>query len=481
MADTTPGGQRTGEPGAGHRAPKARSSLKTTLAKAFTWTVTVIGLAATVAVFTGPFAKSGTGLITITLASLAGICLIVVVACLLIVFGKDKVTIRVPFFTVGVVVLLAAGGGIGYVVHQLAGPGTGSPRQQSSQRPAPSASRSLTSAAASSKESAPAAPAAPAATPPAAPEPPLSDPGGAGVYGVAFSPDGSRLAVGDMNGSAYLWNPATRTLVAPYRTPSGQQVRSIAMNPSGLLAVGTDNSSFTEGDISVWDTQTHNYLETLSDPGGAGVPGGLAFSPDGLYLVAADANGAIYVWLPYLKAPPVTLHDPATGKVFGLAFRPGTDTFAAADGNGSIYLWDAQTGKQVGTPLQDPDSGGVQGGVSFSADGNLLAAGDANGNVYIWSMETGNIVEALHDPQGLQVNDVSFSPGGTAIAAADNNPAHTASAVRIWILATRKVYTFHDPRTTGALHLAFSPDDSLLAVGDTNGKTYLWDMSWLNG
>ena len=51
MADTIPGGQRTGEPGAGHRAPKARSSLKTTLAKAFTWTGTVIGLAATVAVF----------------------------------------------------------------------------------------------------------------------------------------------------------------------------------------------------------------------------------------------------------------------------------------------------------------------------------------------------------------------------------------------------------------------------------------------
>jgi len=61
-----------------------------------------------------------------------------------------------------------------------------------------------------------------------------------------------------------------------------------------------------------------------------------------------------------------------------------------------------------------------------------------------------------------------------------DNPAHTVSAIRVWILATRQVYTFRDPHTTGALHLAFSPDGSLLAVGDANGNTYLWDMSWLN-
>jgi WD40 repeat protein len=33
----------------------------------------------------------------------------------------------------------------------------------------------------------------------------LTDPRGAGVVQLAFSPDGRRLAAGDDNGSVYLW------------------------------------------------------------------------------------------------------------------------------------------------------------------------------------------------------------------------------------------------------------------------------------
>jgi WD40 repeat protein len=317
---------------------------------------------------------------------------------------------------------------------------------------------------------------------PAAPGAPLTDPAGTGVNGVAFSPDGSMLAVGDRNGSAYLWNTVEATPAArPLRhDPKDGEVGSIAVSSADMVAVGTGNSSRTAGDITLWNGRTHGYLMTLSDPGGSGAPRALAFSPDGGYLVAGDGDGAIYLWNVYLNMPPAILHDPGTGEVSDIAFQPGTHTFAVAAGNGSVYLWDATNRARLGAPLQDPDSGGVQ-GVAFSPDGGLLAAADANGNVYIWTMTTGKLVQTLHDPQGLQVNDVSFSPNGTAVAVADNNPAHTVSAIRVWILATQQVYTFRNPHTAGALHLAFSPDGSLLAVGDGNGNTYLWDALWLNG
>ncbi len=317
---------------------------------------------------------------------------------------------------------------------------------------------------------------------PAAPGAPRTDPGGRGVSGVAFSPDGSMLAVGDMNGSAYLWNTVDATPAAPpvRREPDGGTVGSIAVSSADMLAVGTGNSSRAAGAVTLWNARTHGYLMTLSDPGGSGAPGALAFSPDGSYLVAGDGNGAISLWNVYVDMPPAVLHDPGTGRVADVAFQPGSHLFAVADGNGSVYLWDASDRVRVGTPLSDPDSGGVQ-GVSFSPDGSLLAAADANGNVYIWTMTTGKLVQTLHDPQGLQVSDVSFSPAGTAVAVTADNAARTVSAVRVWILGTHQVYTFHDPHTRGALHLAFSPDGSLLAVGDGNGSTYLWDMLWLNG
>jgi len=336
--------------------------------------------------------------------------------------------------------------------------------------------------------SGPSSPPSSPVTPPTAPGAPLIDPGGTGVSSVAFSPDGSLLAVGDINGTSYLWNSGSATLDGPPMRPGadGEQVGGIAVSSAGMLAVGTDNSGRTAGDITLWNARARKRIMTLSDPGGAGVPGGLAFSTDGIYLVAGDGNGAIYVWDVYMDMPPKTLRDPGTGKVLDVAFQPGTHTFAVADGNGSIYLWDATNGVAAGPPLQDPD-GGVLGGVSFSADGTMLAAGDANGNVYIWKVATGRLLQTLHDPQGLQVNDVSFSPDGTAVAVAADNQAQTVSAIRVWILATQQVYTFHDPLATGhdphaagARRLAFSPDGSLLAVGDANGNTYLWDMLWLH-
>lgn len=322
----------------------------------------------------------------------------------------------------------------------------------------------------------------PAVPPPAAPGATLSNPGGTGVGDVAFSPDGNWLAIGDANGSAYLWNPVTQILVGPplRHNPSGAEVGSVAMSSADMVAVGTGNGSGAAGDITLWNARTRGYLMTLSDPGGSGVTGGLAFSTDGTFLVAADGNGAMYVRNTYMNLPPTAVRDPGTRGVFGVAFQPGSHIFAVADGNGSVYLWDAANGAQYSPPVQDPASGGVR-GVSFSPDGTMLAAADANGNVYIWKVATGRLLQTLPDPQGLQASDVSFSPDGTAVAVAVNNPARTVSAIRVWTLATQQVYTFHDPHTRGALHLAFSPDGSLLAVGDGNGNTYLWDMLWRNG
>jgi WD40 repeat protein len=319
-------------------------------------------------------------------------------------------------------------------------------------------------------------------TPPVAPGATLPDPEGAGVNDLAFSPDGNWLAIGDANGSAYLWNPVTQILVGPplHHNPDGAGVRSIALSSADMVAAGTGNSGRTAGGITLWNARTRGYLMTLSDPGGAAVPGGLAFSPDGTYLVACNENGTMYVWDTYMNLPPTALRDPGGGKLFGVAFQPGTHTFAVADGNGSVYLWDATNGVQAGAPFQDPGSAGVR-AVSFSPDGTMLAAGDANGNVYIWQVATGTLLQTLHDPQHLQVNDMAFRPDGSALAVAGSDPAHTVGTTRVWILATHQVYTFRDPHAAGALHLAFSPDGSLLAVGAANGSTSLWDMLWLNG
>ncbi|AXG55203.1 WD-40 repeat protein [Streptomyces lincolnensis] len=115
---------------------------------------------------------------------------------------------------------------------------------------------------------------------------------GGGVGALAFAPDGSRLAAGDLTGRVSLWDKDVRQRAGVLRnafpTPLGdapEAVGALAISPDGsTLAVGGD-----AGTLQLWDTATQQPLGgPLPTPGEAITS--LAFSADSTTLYAAGTH-----------------------------------------------------------------------------------------------------------------------------------------------------------------------------------------------
>jgi WD40 repeat protein len=149
--------------------------------------------------------------------------------------------------------------------------------------------------------------------------------------------------------------------------------------------------------------------------------GGLAFSPDGRWLLSWD---------------------------YPDAFRAG-NTFC---------LWDAATGKPI---RRFGGAGYGIYGVDFSADGKLLACVDAGGNVRVWALPDGKLMHELHGERD-RACCVCFARAAPRLATAGYD--HTA---RVWDAVTgRELHRF--PLFNDHFHtlIALSPDATRLTTAE---------------
>jgi len=107
--------------------------------------------------------------------------------------------------------------------------------------------------------------------------------------GVAWSPDGTRLAAGSDDGSVYLWQGTDGTLLQQLQGHHGS-VNRVVWSPDGMhLASGGST-----GELFLWDVQSGECV--CVQAAHQGMIRSLRVSPDGRWLGSCGDDGAIKIW-----------------------------------------------------------------------------------------------------------------------------------------------------------------------------------------
>jgi WD40 repeat protein/tRNA A-37 threonylcarbamoyl transferase component Bud32 len=289
------------------------------------------------------------------------------------------------------------------------------------------------------------------------------------AYGVAFSPDGRRLAAGN-EGVVNLWDWRNGQLL---RSLPGHEKRaiSVAFSPDGRrLASGS-----WSGGVMIWDAETGERLHTLSEhrqPVSA-----LSFSPDGRRLVSASFDRRLIVWDTMTGRRLGNTFRGHGGTVLGVASSPDGRRLASCGEDKTVRVWEAATGQEVLGLRGHVDMSLC---VAFSPDGRRLASCGRDATIRLWDAiplqgdEGHQEVLTLHQDTG-EVWGMAVSPDGRRIASAGlPAPGLPDAPVRIWDVPTGRVSVVFTGHQGVVFCVAWHPDGKLIASSGWNDERKLF-------
>lgn len=269
------------------------------------------------------------------------------------------------------------------------------------------------------------------------------------IYGLAFSPDGTRLATSSTDGMLIMWDPVTGQRITS--EPSAEKRYAVAISADNRwLAVAGER-----GSVTLWNPASG---ERRALRGHAATVQYLTFSPDGTRLATTGQDLAVWIW--NIETGEGKRIAQTQEDFVRVAFSHDSRLLALSE-DIKPQIIDLQTGAAVPLPA------GVDAyQLALSMDGQWIAGGGENGNVYLWKRGSTDVrVLAGVGP----VIVMAFSPDGQRLAVGDKKD------VRLWDVSSGRgrILSGHDNVVTSLL---FSPDGQLLASGGRDSQVRLWRL-----
>jgi WD40 repeat protein/serine/threonine protein kinase len=288
-----------------------------------------------------------------------------------------------------------------------------------------------------------------------------------GAFGVAFEPDGARIAVGDGSGNLHvttLDGSSEDVVVAAH----AGKVFDVDWSHDGrwIATVGDD------GAVLLWNAETVTLAAKLGAHTGSG--GSVSFSPNDRWIVSTDRSttGGVFVWDVSARELRAELTGHAQG-VRTAEFSVDGAWIATADGRGDIRVWSTADFTEQRRWTANPRVDAVW-AVSFSADG-LLASVDASEDLRVWDPLTGDQVGRTLSGLGTNgATGVGFNAAGDTIAVVTHNgELHVVDWRQGVNLASSRIIGHADAES---FKLTFDAAGVNFATTGTDGSVQVWDL-----
>ncbi len=300
---------------------------------------------------------------------------------------------------------------------------------------------------------------------------------GSGVLGVAWSPDGMRLAMGNWKGQVQAWDANTGLHIITFQAPHlRQRVEDVIWLPDGnAIAAGGDDSI-----VWIWNAATGQLQRTYQ--GHADWVITLACSPDGKYIASGSYDTTVQVW-EVTTGHQVVIYRGHSGKICSVAWSPDGRYIASASFDATVQIWEAATGRPFYTYTGHTDRVYT---VAWSPDGERIASGDRLGTVQVWPValfesdrqqQPRSVVTYYQDAHNYQgnynyqfnpVEAVTWSPDSRYVASISHNVDISNS------LTGEHIFTYNQ-HNTAVQSVAWSPNGRYIASGGIEGTVQVWN------